>query len=184
MLTLSSCSFKSASGAATQQLIERGAFPGQAPVWVSQTGLTQSRYPGFGKTTGTGFNNSLNQNILERQYNARNANLKKVKAAAKLKSKEVSPLDKILEICPRIEEQLNKALVTTELTARIAQYQSLTRRCVISSELWVWLGNDYLASGDYLQAKSCAEKAISLDPRNKEAGELINNASVRKASKK
>ena len=83
-----------------------------------------------------------------------------------------------------MEEPLNQALVTTEVAARIKLYESITKRCAISADLWTWLGNSYLESGDYLQAKSCAEKAISLDSRNKEASELINKASTRKASKK
>ena len=123
VLLLNSCSFKSVSGVAANQLSERGAFVGEAPEWTRRTNLNQSRFPGqtqgYSGSLGGGPRNSLSRNVFERERKTEET-FKKSKP--KLKPKEASPLDRILELCPRVEEPLNQALVTTEVAARIKLY--------------------------------------------------------------
>lgn len=174
---LSSCSFKSASGAAAHELMDRGAFPGEAPAWVSQSSIRNAESGNNASAVSGGFRRTTSQNVLSRRNEAEK--LEKQRASA-LPKEDKSPLDKILEVCPRIEQELTKALVTVDPQERIVKYEGLTKRCAISPDLWTWLGNDYLATGDNLKAKFCATRAISLDPRNDEANQLLAKAGNRK----
>ncbi len=175
LLIQASCSFKPASGAAAQAMIDNGAFPGRAPEWITNSRKIQAQNydTNFGSPIGGA--RSTSRNVLDRRAEAE----KKQKSVVEVVEKQ--PLDKIIEVCPSIEQELSKALITVEPNARIKKYESLTRRCPSSADLWIWLGNDYLAVGDYINANSCALKAFSIDARSKEASELMEKAGKRGA---
>lgn len=179
---LSSCSFKPATGVAAQELVNRGAFPGETPGWVSQSNLVQARNSdqgSFASPVVGGFKKTTSQNVISRQVQEeKEQKLRK----AKQPEKEQSGLDRILEVCPRIEQELSKALITADVSVRIQKYETLTRRCAISADLWVWLGNDYLSVGQNVKAHTCAQRAISIDSNSKEASELIQKLNKRQFS--
>lgn len=83
--------------------------------------------------------------------------------------KDESPLDKIARACPGSEKEVTDALKTLDRNSRINKYQVLTGRCPASSNLWDWLGVDYLQSGKIEEAKDCFQKAVLLDNSNQDA---------------
>ena len=168
---LASCSFSSATGPATQGLINAGAFPNGLPGWAKQNdlriGIAQGRYE---NNHGTG----LASRIIERQYRLNKERLDKIRST----QTEESSLDKLYKKCPNIEKEVNQALIETESEKRIELFSSLSLRCPSDPSLMVWLGSEYLEQGDSLKAKYYADKALSLDYNHAEAKKLLSKTNI------
>ena len=171
LVLLSSCSFSSATGPATQGLIGQGAFPNGLPGWAKQNklrvGIAQGSYE-------NNHGNGLASRIIERQYRLNKQRVEQVRAG----QKEESSLDKLYKKCPSLEKEVNQALIETETEKRIELFSSLSSRCPSDPSLMVWLGNEYLESGNYLKARYYADKALSLDYNNASAKELLSKANI------
>ncbi len=171
LVLCTSCSFSSATGPATQGLINRGAFPNGLPGWAKQNKLRIGIAQGsFDNNHGTG----LASKIIERQYRLNKERLEQIRSG----ETEESSLDKLYKKCPSIEKEVNQALIETETAKRIELFSSLSARCPSDPSLMVWLGSEYLEQGNYLKAKYYADKALSVDFNNAEAKELLSKANI------
>lgn len=190
LLFASSCRFKFPSTNEGQLLARQGAFPSGLPGWVktppemgparvSREGLVPQTY-GAAQVVQTASGSSAAAAVgserdaqLSRQEAARKA---QTEAEPEKDQAEVSPLDRIEQVCPGMESQVSDALRIEGLDERIRSYENLTSRCSQSSDLWFWLGRDYQQAKRYPQAVRAFEQVLVLDPRNQAARALLDES--------
>lgn len=181
------CRFKSPTVEEQKYLLEKGAFPGGVPPWVTTPtgggalgggglfsgGLIPQTFTGTtlsnsqtGVPAAGGAGSSANVFVAPRIV------APPVKTVEHEPEKD-SPLERIATLCPSIESEVSSALITTELRARIRKYESLTTRCPDSWDLWLWLGKDYEKNGEPVKAGRSFERVLVLNNANKEASDLL-----------
>lgn len=165
---LSSCRFEVPDTNEQRALVERGSFPSGAPLWVSGTVEGAERQhstgviPEYVVPPAAVYVRSDESRAMMREREDRQE--KEVPV-----TKEQSPLARIMALCPGLDTQVNAALTTVNHNERIARYESLTRDCSASADLWLWLGQDYLKAGQFPQAQAAFERVLMLDAANAEA---------------
>lgn len=193
------CRFRAPSVAEQERLITSGAFPGGVPAWVSPAARGEvpagrlssgfvpesfsARPP---RSSSLAFNTgSVSQPYFE-QAPLEVARLRREQAqqAAQQEHEEDSPLERITRRCPQVEDSVAEALTTTDRTKRIAMYESLTKRCPNSADLWTWLGKDYSRDGNLVKAANSLERALILDSSNEEARSLLATVRSELATRK
>lgn len=162
-------------------LAAQGAFAGGAPAWVSthvrpsesSSGLIPESYSSPNSIRG----DLASDRLVEQEQQQVVAGA--VAPQSDEKPVPTSPLDRIAAVCPGIDKAVNDALTTVELEQRIAQYSNLTVQCSGSSDLWIWLGNDYLKANQIPQAKRAFDQALIVEPTNADAKNGIDEVNRR-----
>lgn len=195
-LVFCSCRFDLPDTREGQSLARAGAFPDQFPTWVvppddmetgtaSNAGIMPRSYtatPAVKSSREAQPANKAGQPNFERtrmrQINAiersESATAEKIEADTSAVNKaDDSPLDRIEQTCPGTENSVSEALRTTDVNERIRKYNTLTKYCSNSSDIWFWLGKDYQSQGRYADAKRCFDKVLVLDPDNEAAKALL-----------
>ena len=164
------------------------------PSWVNQSGSTSPRASTSGvvpssfgvapavaasRATGNSLGDSSQKGVNEilkkasdRQA-ASSSNSSNRSLGSVQDSSTNSALEKISKNCPQIENQVLEAIQLVDVESRISSYQKLSRRCPSSPDLQIWLARDYKDTGNLGDAKRSIEKALSVDPGNPEAVDLL-----------
>ena len=193
------CRLKSPTLAEQRELASRGALNGLngKADWVAspiqrgqQIGMDHSAGIPDYTQGGSGAIDNLSSQILPQTNNAAVAavadrELSETSSEQKNTTAEVpredSPLDRISRSCPGSDAEVTSALKTINRDQRMAKYMALTAKCPGSSDLWDWLGSDYLQAGKLDNAKEAFQKAVLLDSANQEAKGHLSEAQRRLA---
>lgn len=186
---LSGCRFKVPTAKEQDALVAKGSFPSGTPAWLAAANSS-------GKSTGQ--SSGLIPLDLSNAFNSRNrqgnvaleASPEEEAAAGKkasssahetddTASEESSPLERIYQKCPAIEQEVKQALLTLERESRIQKWESITKRCRESQDIWLWLGLDYTAVGRLQDASRVLDYGLALDPQNQEILKAIEDLTIR-----
>jgi tetratricopeptide (TPR) repeat protein len=74
-------------------------------------------------------------------------------------------------------------LVLEQYAQAISPLKEVTEADPNDAEAWVYLGQAYLGSGKQAEARSCFQRALKVDPGNKEAQELLQQMSAASSSR-
>jgi hypothetical protein len=175
LIALSGCRFKVPTKAEQAALVEMGAFPGGPPAWMSAAvGPHQRDSSGFIPEFFSPRGETAEQRArLSGIVPAQSTAAKSASPAA------VDPLSRIAALCPDVERDVNEAITTIELNDRVNKYVLLTQRCSGSSDLWLWLGKDYLKQNRMAEAGRAFEKVLVIDNNSDEARELLRAVRTR-----
>jgi hypothetical protein len=204
LLGTTSCRFQSPNASEGQHLVNAKVFSAKVPPWIMQSkdnprqpvanaGFVPQSYsvPQVVKDNAVSVPNPVVDTI-EFKENAVTTAEKKDKAEKEMKPptltpeearKELSPLDRIAQVCPGAESSVKDALQTAATHARIPKYEKLTKRCPQSWDLWLWLGKDYESEQKLAEAGRCYERVLTLDYANEVAQALLANVRRRQNSK-
>jgi len=174
---LSGCRIKFPSIPEQKKIMADGGYTSGAPPWASDTVLSGQptkrsslslmpdsfSSPRASRTQTTSFE----QRKIERQ-NQRQQSQKETAQDVN----EDSPLHRISEICPSIEKDVTKALVTTDAHSRLQSLQSISKKCPESADLWYWQAKDHFQLGELSDANRCVNQALVLSASHKDSLEL------------
>lgn len=151
-----------------KKLMEDKTFPAGAPPWIAnrvdsvsnrQGGLIPQSYTPpmdvSGERPGVATAGPRGMETKEAQ-----------KRAGAETSLAVSPLERISSFCPGTDDDVTSAMTTLDRTKRIEKYQSLTKTCPRSADLWLWLAVDYQKSEQFIPARRAYEQVLILDAHN------------------
>lgn len=195
VLATTSCRFRLPSTNEGQVLAERGAFPSSLPGWVkapddmgaaraNRGGLVPQGY-GAAKVVQTA-NAGSGSNAIEQERRAQEKRSEEERESQRAVSTqtqgESSPLDRIEQLCPGLEDEVTEALKTIEIKERIQQYERLSVKCPNSADIWFWLAQDYHKTSRFAEAVRSYEQVLVLDPQNQAAQALADEARQLNAS--
>lgn len=185
------CRFKVSSAGEGQEFARRGAYPVGAPSWVkvppgsetkSQTSaglvpLTFGSPPVVKESESSIPNGQMFAD--DDRTKARAAMAARVASQSpdnRIGQTSAQPDDmfgRIEKACPGMEKSVNEALTADTQTDRIAKYETLTTRCSDSVDLWILLGKEYQGIKKNTEASRSFQRALSLEPSNAEAKQLL-----------
>jgi hypothetical protein len=171
-----SCRFKAPTIEEQRELMARGSFGSSAPAWVAKPVTMGSQIKNQGPSIiplelGTATSdNVVNSSPPVAQ---RSSGESEVEAS----SGSDSALSRINRLCPDLEREVNTAITTVDILARIKHYKNLTNRCPNSDDLWLWLAEEYFEIGDNINARHSAERALSINSSNDQAKILLERIS-------
>ena len=201
-LSLSACRFKAPNAVEGEHLAATKTFPGAVPSWIMQSknsprqpvetgGIIPQTYsaPTAVQQSALSRPNPQVQSPLQtdeermREEDSKAKQLGKPgeenKGALQIPAKESSPLDRIMQLCPGVDNAVNDALQTAERNARIQKYEKLSQRCPQSWDIWLWLGKDYEGAGRLVEAGRSYERVLTIDSGNEVAQALLANVRKR-----
>ena len=171
----SACSFSVPSREEQNQLIQDKTFPAGAPPWFANSVAGRT---GYGtQNAGNGIvpqvisplqASAAKQEAVEYPILVRAEELKE-RQQAKQSEVAKSPLQRIDEVCPEAEAQVNAAITTTNRQEKIKQFEALTKKCPMSADLQLWLSQEYLRANNLVAARAGFSQVLVLDPRNEDA---------------
>ena len=187
---LNSCRFKLPSVNEGQVFKRSGAFTTEVPGWVNQN---RDEAPELTTNSGVlplaaGTSASVEQSRAslptgaaavqgELQHKIKKGSEERNKAKIAEGNDQIddnSPLGRIEAVCPGLESDVSDSLTTTDTESRIRKYESLTRRCPDSADLWLWLGKDYQSEKRLAEASRCFERVLLIDGSNEVAQALLS----------
>ena len=182
-----SCRFTVPNASDNRALVKKRAFPAGVPPWAAQAdadrpqlranaGLVPQSFsvPAAVSVTRSSVPTAASQLELRQESEATGDILAADEAAIQEKERSDSPLDRIEQVCPGIEDGVTEALKTTDTASRVRQYESLTTRCPNSWDLWLWLAKDYESTGRYVEANRSLERVLTLNRTSEAAQALLS----------
>ncbi|MCC6954665.1 MAG: hypothetical protein IT290_11150 [Deltaproteobacteria bacterium] len=170
------CRFESPDFEEQRFLASQGAFALGPPSWTAlDVGATRMNSGLIPETYGPPdqIRGSLASDALvasqEAQWKLDGEQREKERTEPVVEEAPQSALDRIVTMCPQIENDLTGALSTGEPTERVQKFETLTERCPESRDLWLWYASDSARLGRIAAAKRGYDRVLSISPGDADA---------------
>lgn len=176
LLCCAGCRVKAPTIAEQELLMQRGTFGTSSPAWLARSVRPAQIADGDTggllslNTSGRTFSNASSEPTEKSVMNP---------LPPEAPIENLSPLEKISRLCPTLESEVNDAITSVDVIDRVQKYEVLSRRCDQSSDLLIWLTQDYVTLQDLTAARRTLDRVRVLDPNNPAVNELseqINSA--------